>query len=171
MNDNDYLLDDKKHIVSIRLNNFDRVAVRTTAARLFVRESELYRFAVYHLLHRLHKLHDDTCVGSDLLPLFLEFKDEINSQLGLNKHQMFKIFNSRTPDPNKFVAMADIELLLLPLHAVRQRLQQMPDAADQRQTDTYAWLFAYLRDKYQFRESEFHGSQLTSLEPDDGAAD
>ncbi|WP_427500717.1 hypothetical protein ACQE3E_14805 [Methylomonas sp. MED-D] len=171
MNDNDYLLDDKKHIVSIRLNNFDRIAVRSTAARLFVRESELYRFAVYHLLHRLHKLHDDTCVGSDLLPLFLEFKDEINSQLGLNKHQLFKIFNSRTPDPNKFVAMADIELLLLPLHAVRQRLQQMPDAAAQRQPDTYAWLFAYLREKYHFRDGEIPAPRPVEVDPDDGAVD
>ncbi|MCQ8117636.1 MULTISPECIES: hypothetical protein [Methylomonas] len=150
MNDNEHLLDDKKHIVSIRLNNSDRIAVRAMAARLFVRESELYRFAVYHLLNRLHKLHEDTCVGSDLLPLFIEFKDELNTHLGLKKHQLFKIFNGKNPDPEKFVSMADIELLLLPQHAVRQRLQQMNEAAGQRRADTNAWLLEYLKEKYRF---------------------
>jgi len=150
LNDNEHLLDDKKHIVSIRLNNSDRIAVRAMAARLFVRESELYRFAVYHLLNRLHKLHEDSCVGSDLLPLFIEFKDELNTHLGLKKHQLFKIFNGKNPDPEKFVSMADIELLLLPQHAVRQRLQQMNEAAGQRRADTNAWLLEYLKDKYHF---------------------
>lgn len=154
MNDNEHLLDDKKHIVSIRLNNSDRIAVRSTAARLFVRESELYRFAVYHLLNRLHKLHDDACVGSDLLPLFIEFKDELNTHLGLKKHQLFKIFNGKSPHPEKFVSMADIELLLLPQHAVRQRLLQMNEATGQRQADTHAWLVAYLREKYHFTDQD-----------------
>lgn len=144
------LFDDKKHIVSIRLNNSDRIAVRSTAARLFVRESELYRFAVYHLLHRLRKLHDDSCIGSDLLPLFIEFKEELNTHLGLKKHQLFKIFNGKNPDPEKFVSMADIELLLLPQHAVRQRLQQISEATEQRRADTDAWLLEYLREKYHF---------------------
>jgi len=78
LNNKDPAQFDKKNIVSIRLNNADREAVRLNAARLFVRESELYRFAVHHLLHRLHRLHDDGCSGSDLLPLFLEFRDELN---------------------------------------------------------------------------------------------
>lgn len=132
----------------MRLNNADRIAVRSTAARLFVRESELYRFAVYHLLNRLHKLHDESCAGSDLLPLFLEFREELNIHLGLKKHQLFKIFNGKNTAPDKFVAMADIELLLLPHHAVRQRLQQTSDAAGQRHPATGAWLESYLREKY-----------------------
>jgi hypothetical protein len=132
----------------MRLNNSDRIAVRSTAARLFVRESELYRFAVYHLLNRLHKLHDESCTGSDLLPLFLEFREELNIHLGLKKHQLFKIFNCKNTTPDKFVAMADIELLLLPHHAVRQRLLQTSDAAAQKQSATDAWLKNYLVEKY-----------------------
>lgn len=150
LNDNDQLIDDKKQIVSIRLNHSVRMAVRLTAARLSVRESELYRFAVCHLLNRLNKLHDDSCVGSDLLPLFIAFRNELNSQLGLKKHQLFKIFNGKNPDPQKFVSMSDIELLLLPQHAVRQRLQQMSEAISQRRVDTNLWLFEYLREKYRF---------------------
>jgi len=148
LSENEHFLNDKKHIVSMRLNNADRIAVRSTAARLFVRESELYRFAVYHLLNRLHKLHDESCTGSDLLPLFLEFKEELNIHLGLKKHQLFKIFNGKNTAPDKFVAMSDIELLLLPHHAVRQRLQQTSDAAGQRQSGTGAWLKCHLQEKY-----------------------
>ncbi len=148
MSENELFLNDKKHIVSMRLNNSDRIAVRSTAARLFVRESELYRFAVYHLLNRLHKLHDESCTGSDLLPLFLEFREELNIHLGLKKHQLFKIFNCKNTTPDKFVAMADIELLLLPHHAVRQRLQQTSDAAAQKQSATDVWLKSYLAEKY-----------------------
>ncbi|MDD4915099.1 MAG: hypothetical protein PHW13_08710 [Methylococcales bacterium] len=148
MNENDTLLNDKKHIVSMRLNNADRTAVRSTAARLFVRESELYRFAVYHLMHRLHKLHDESCSGSDLLPLFLEFKEELNLHLNLKKHQLFKIFNGKNTSPDKFVAMSDIELLLLPQHVVRQRLQQIGEAVVFKHASTSCWLEQYLLRKY-----------------------
>jgi hypothetical protein len=140
---------DKKHIVSIRLNNDDRAGIRTTAARLMVRESELYRFAVCHLLNRLHKLHDDASIGSDLIPLFLEFREEFNNQLSLKKHQLFKIFNGRNPPQNKFVAMADIELVLLPQHSVRQRLHAIQEAAIHKEASTEVWLKSYLYFKYQ----------------------
>jgi hypothetical protein len=149
LNDNEAFFNDKKQIVSMRLNNADRNAVRSTAARLFVRESELYRFAVYHLLHRLHKLHDDACCGSDLLPLFLEIREELTQQLGLKKHQLFKIFNGKNTASDKFVAMSDIELLLLPLHVVRQRLQQTNDALPLKVSNTGAWLEAYINKKYE----------------------
>ncbi|WP_150049792.1 MULTISPECIES: hypothetical protein [Methylomonas] len=141
-------LDDRKNIVSIRLSNEDRIAVRSTAARLMVRESKLYRFAVHHLLERLHPLHDSNFSGSDLLMLFLEFKDELAEHLELKKHQLFKIFNGRITEPHKFVAMADIELLLIPDHAVRQRLASMPDAQAFKHTDTGIWLRDYFCAKY-----------------------
>ncbi|MEQ1528826.1 MAG: hypothetical protein ABL925_05875 [Methylococcales bacterium] len=152
MNENERLLDDKKHIVSMRLNSVDRIAVRSTAERLFVRESELYRFAVNHLLNRLHKLQDESSCGSDLLPLFLELKDELNAHLNLKKPQLFQILNNSCLDAEKFVAMADIELLLLPAHALRQRLLQMNDAAKFKQADSQAWLTDYFRDKYNFAD-------------------
>jgi len=149
LSETDQTLNDKKQIVSMRLNIADRNAVRSTAARLFVRESELYRFAVYHLMHRLHKLHDESCSGSDLLPLFLEIKEELSLHLDLKKHQLFKILNGKNTAPNKFVAMCDIELLLLPQHAVRQRLSQITEATTHKHVNTALWLESYLREKYQ----------------------
>lgn len=157
MNDTDLLLNDKKHIVSMRLNNADRFAVRSTASRLFVRESELYRFAVYHLMHRLHKLHDESSTGSDLLPLFLEFREELNIHLGLKKTQLFKIFNGKNTTPDKFVAMSDIEMLLLPHHALRQRLQQTNEATAFKHSSTAIWLERYMQDKYKLALDEIEG--------------
>ena len=132
----------------MRLNNNDRNAIQTMASRLFVRESELYRFAVNNLLNRMHQLHNLDCTGSDLLPLFIEFREELNQNLGLKKQQLFKIVNNGNAHPDKFVAMADIELLLLPQHLVRQRLLQIEDALAFRQQDISAWLESYFVEKY-----------------------
>jgi hypothetical protein len=139
---------DKKHIVSMRLNNNDRNAIQSMASRLFVRESELYRLAVNHLLTRLHKLRDTNCTGSDLLPVFIEFREELIQNLDLKKQQLFKIINNGNAHPDKFVTMADIELLLLPPYLVRQRLLQIEDAIAVKDTDINAWLVNYFVDKY-----------------------
>jgi hypothetical protein len=148
MSAQDFTVGEKKHIVSMRLNNIDRNAIQTVASRLFVRESELYRFAVNNLLNRLHKLHDLNCTGSDLLPLFIEFREELVLNLGLKKQQLFTIINSGNAHPDKFVSMSDIELLLLPQHLVRQRLLQIDEALAIKQIDIGAWLESYFVGKY-----------------------
>lgn len=132
----------------MRLDNIDRNAIQTMASRLFVRESELYRFAVSNLLNRLHKLHDMDCTGSDLLPLFLEFREELIQNLGLKKQQLFTIINTGNAHPDKFVGMSDIELLLLPQHLVRQRLLMIEDALTFKQNNISVWLENYFVAKY-----------------------
>ena len=132
----------------MRLNNNDRNAIQSLASRLFVRESELYRLAVNHLLTRLQKLHDPDCSGSDLLPLFIEFREELIHNLGLKKQQLFKIVNDFNSHPDKFVTMADLELLLLPPYLVRKRLLQIDEALAVKQSDTNEWLVTYFIEKY-----------------------
>lgn len=132
----------------MRLNNHDRNTIQTLASRLFVREAELYRFAVSNLLNRMHQLHDIDCTGSDLLPLFIELREELNQNLGLKKQQLFKIINNGNAHPDKFVAMADIELILLPQHLVRQRLLQVDTALAFKQTNVNNWLKSYFIEKY-----------------------
>jgi len=151
LNDKDL---DRKYIVSMRLSNEDRIAVRSMATRLFIRESKLYRFAIHHLLNRLDALHDDSLSGSDLLMMFLEFKGELSTELELKKHQVFKILNGKNLRPEKFVAMTDIELLLMPDYALRQRLQMLPEAAPFKRADTGVWMKAYLRHKYGLIDSD-----------------
>jgi hypothetical protein len=148
MSSEKFIESDKKYIVSMRLNNNDRMAIRAMASRLFVRESELYRFAVNNLLNCLHKLHDMDCMGSDLLPLFIEFRVDLIQNLGLKKQQLFNIINSGNMPADKFVAMADIELLLLPRHLLRQRLLQIEEAVAVKQDDIGVWLEGYFAQKY-----------------------
>ena len=132
----------------MRLNNHDRNAIQTMATRLFVREAELYRFAVNNLLNRMHQLPNLDCTGSDLLPLFIEFREELNLNLGFKKQQLFKVINNGNAHPDKFVAMSDIELLLLPQHLVRQRLLQIEAAQAFKQQDINTWLESYFVEKY-----------------------
>jgi hypothetical protein len=166
MAEQELTVSEKKHIVSMRLNSDDRSAIQAIASRLYVRESELYRFAVTHFLNRLYKLHDVNCTGSDLLPLLIEFREELNQNLGLKKQQLFKIVNNGNTHPNKFVAMADIELLILPQHLVRQRLLQMDVALAVKQHDISAWLKSYFIEKYGLVNNSEEDGEENELDAD-----
>jgi hypothetical protein len=96
----------------------------------------------------MDKLHDPDCTGSDLLPLFIELREELNQNLSFKKQQLFKIVNNGNAHPDKFVAMTDIELLLLPQHQVRQRLLQIEDALSVREQNVSVWLERYFAAKY-----------------------
>lgn len=134
-------------IISLRLGDSDRAAVQAAAARLFVRESDIYRFAINYLLNRFVCLTDEACTGSDLLPALLEIRGEINHTLALKKHQLNKIINGNNFNPEKYVAMSDIELLLMPQHTLRQRLTKIDEAARDK-IDVETWLRLYLTEKY-----------------------
>ena len=132
----------------MRIEQKQRLKAQKLAARLFVRESEIYRFAISFLLNRLHKLNIAGCSGSDLLPLFLEIKEEMNEGLSFNKEQLFRIINSSNANPAKFVEMLDIELLLLPEHLLRVQLSQKQAALNFKDPDLLTWLKDYFYDKY-----------------------
>ena len=145
-------LNELKQIISLRLVDSDRVAVQAIASRLFVRESDIYRFAINHLLNRFGCFFDATCTGSDLLPALLEIRSEINNTLGLKRHQLEKIINGNNLQPDKYVAMSDIELLLMPQHLLRQRLMKL-DETPRAQIDVEIWLKFYLTDKYKLSDN------------------
>ncbi len=140
-------MNELKQIISLRLVESDRAAVQAIAARLFVRESDIYRFAINFLLHRFSCLFDESCVGSDLLPALLEIRTEISHSLGLKRHHLEKIINSNNIYPEKYVAMSDVELLLLPPHLLKQRLTKL-DEQQRTNLDVETWLKLYLTEKY-----------------------
>jgi len=144
-------LNELKQIISLRLIDSDRAAVQAIASRLFVRESDIYRFAINYLLNRFSCLFDDSCTGSDLLPAMLEIRAEINHTLGLKRHQLERIFNGNNLHPDKYVAMADIELLLMPQHLLKQRLMRQ-DETPRANIDVETWLKLYLTEKYNLLE-------------------
>ena len=141
-------MNELKQIISLRLVDSDRAAVQAIASRLFVRESDIYRFAINYLLNRFGCLFDETCTGSDLLPAILEIRAEIHHTLGLKRHQLEKIINGSNQHPDKYVAMSDIELLLMPQHILKQRLMKLDESARSAPSDVEAWLKEYLTEKY-----------------------
>jgi len=138
---------DRKHIVSMRLTHDDRSAIQSIAKRLLVRESDIYRFAVNQLLARLERLLDSSCRGVELLPLFLELREELNYNLGFKKTQLYNIINNQELAPENQVPMADIELLILPHHVVRNRLMKIHQTTE-KNIDTNDWLHLYFEQKY-----------------------
>jgi hypothetical protein len=141
-------LNELKQIISLRIIDNDRTAIQAIASRLFVRESDIYRFAINYMLNRFSCLFDNSCTGSDLLLTMLEIRGEINHTFGLKKHQLEKIINGNNLHPDKYVAMCDIELLLMPLHLVKQRLMKLDEASKNNSLDTEVWLKLYLAEKY-----------------------
>ena len=140
-------MNDLKQLISLRLVESDRAAVQAIASRLFVRESDIYRFAISYLLNRFNCLFDDTCTGSDLLLALVEIRAELNLTLGLKKHQLEKIINGNNLHPDKYVAMSDIELLVLPQHLLRQQLLKLGHIPNQ-SLNIDEWLKDYLTEKY-----------------------
>jgi len=134
-------------MISLRLIESDRAAIQAIASRLFVRESDIYRFAINYMLNRFSCLFDQSCTGSDLLPALLDIRAEINHTLGLKRHQLEKIINGSNLHPDKYVAMADIELLLMPQHLLKQRLVKVDDTP-RGNLGVEEWLKEYLTEKY-----------------------
>jgi hypothetical protein len=136
-----------KEIVSLRLVNSDRAAVQFVASRLFTRESDIYRFAINYLLNRFSFLADASCTGSDLLLAMVEIREEINHTIGLKRHQLEKIINGSILHSDKYVVMADIELLLMPQHLLAQQLTKLC-GKPKNNLSVEEWLKDYLIHKY-----------------------
>lgn len=144
-------MNELKQVISLRLVDSDRAAIQAIAARFFVRESDVYRFAINYVISRFGCLFDDAYTGSDLLPALLEIRMELSHILGLKRHQLEKIINGNNTNPDKYVAMSDVELLLMPPHLLRQRLMRL-DESPKNMADVETWLKDYLIDKYHLFE-------------------
>lgn len=141
-------IEKKKNIVSIRLDSNERLAVQKLASRLYVRESDIYRFAINYVLNKTNRFNDLNHTGCDLLPLFIKFHEELQQNFNLKKQHLFKIINYGNANPNKFVGMNDIELLLLSEHLLSKELSKIKEAQPFKQLDIRAWLENYLCSKY-----------------------
>jgi hypothetical protein len=144
----DEMLDKKKNIVSMRLDSNERLGVQKLASRLYVRESDIYRFAINYILNKTSKFNYLNHTGSDLLPLFIKFNEELKQNFNLKKQHLFKIINYGNANPDKFVGMHDIELLLMPDYLLGQTLSQIKEAQPFKEPDSKVWLENYLCSKY-----------------------
>jgi Arc/MetJ-type ribon-helix-helix transcriptional regulator len=103
----------RKQNISVRLSAQDLRRVRDIAARLQVRESDVFRFAVRASLAKLTPLQDGDAAGADLVPVFIDFGSELMSYFELDRDRLNAIINGELQDEQKRVAKEDIELLAL----------------------------------------------------------
>lgn len=106
------MIENKKQMVSLRIGAHELNKVRGIARRLKVRESDVFRFAVKATLTRLGMLHDESIVGRELLPVFMEFGAEIASYFELDAAMMEHLINNGATEDQK-VDRRDIELFVL----------------------------------------------------------
>ena len=97
---------------SVRLSGADLRKLRAISERLNVTESDLIRFALRHVLNRLSPLHDLETHGASLLPVFVEFGNELTSYFDLDENSLDQILNEGK-ESARHVDREDIGLLLL----------------------------------------------------------
>lgn len=103
----------RKQNISVRMSASDLRRIRDVAARLQVRESDVFRFAVRSSLAKLTPLQDSHNTGSDLVPVFVEFGRELTAYFELDTDRLDAIINGEVTGEEKRVDRDDIELLAM----------------------------------------------------------
>jgi len=105
--------DRENRAYSVRLSASDLRKLKTIAERLKVTESELIRFALRKTLNRLAPLDDEHTKGASLLPVFVEFGDELTSYFDLDVSRLEAIFAVDEEGGGRPVDREDIGLLVM----------------------------------------------------------
>lgn len=103
----------RKQNISVRMSASDLRRIREIAARLQVRESDVFRFAVRSSLTKLTPLQDSHTTGSDLVPVFVEFGSELTTYFELDTDRLDAIINGAVSGDDRRVDRDDIELLAM----------------------------------------------------------
>jgi len=150
-----FVLDHRKQAVSIRLGESDLRNIKRMARRLGVRDSDIIRFAIKSMLHRISPLCDDGITGRNLVPVLVESGDELIRHFEFDAYRLERIINERA-DEDARVDRDDIALLAM--NGLREQYLVMRlndnngapiDAVGQGRS-----LRAYLYDKYVYRNDE-----------------
>jgi hypothetical protein len=149
-----FVLDQRKQAVSIRLGESDLRNIKRMARRLGVRDSDIIRFAIKSMLHRISPLCDDGITGRNLVPVLVESGDELIRHFEFDTYRLERIINERAQEDAR-VDHDDIALLAmngLREHYLLMRLNDNNGApTDAGQAHS---LRAYLYDKYVYRNDE-----------------
>lgn len=106
------MVDGRKQAVSIRMNATDIWKVKKLANRLGVRDSDIIRFAVKSALARLGPLNDPEVSGRSLVPVFVEWGNELLRFFDIDAARLESIINAGVA-PERRVDRDDIALLAL----------------------------------------------------------
>ena len=139
---------------SVRLSGSDLRKLKTISDRLGVNESELIRFALRKTLSKLAPLDDEHTKGASLLPVFVEFGDELTTFFDLDASRLEEIFDVEEGQGRR-VDREDIGLLLLSgLESTRlyARLRELTDRTPEL-VDVEIEFKNYLYEKYLYTKT------------------
>jgi hypothetical protein len=106
------VVDNRKRAISIRLGANDLKNVKRLARRLAVRDSDVIRFAIKAMLHRISPLCDEAITGRSLVPVLVESGDELIRFFELDAFRLDSIVNDRALEDGR-VDRDDIALLAM----------------------------------------------------------
>ena len=108
----EFVFDNRKHAISIRLGDSDVRNVKRLAKRLGVRDSDVIRFALRSMLNRNGPLCDESICGRNLVPVLVESGDELIRYFELDAFRLDNIINAKVTDDDR-VHRDDIALLTM----------------------------------------------------------
>lgn len=151
------MAESRKRAVSIRINSGDVAKVKRLAQRLGVRDSDIVRFALKSMLHRLVPLTDPEVRGRNLVPVFVESGVELLRYFDLDAARLDAIINDSTGNERR-VEREDIALLALtgsqdPYAAIKLSELDPQDEAQLRNGELSSQLRRYLYEKYVYRHN------------------
>lgn len=105
-------MNSRKQAVSIRMSAADVRSVKKLAARLGVRDSDIIRLAVKSTLAKLGPLNDPNVRGRSLVPVFVEWGEEIFRYLEIDAVRLESIVNEGVDETSR-VEHEDIQLIAM----------------------------------------------------------
>ena len=102
----------RKQAISLRLSAGDIRRIKKLADRLGARDSDVVRFAIKMMMHRMLPLTDSTVRGRSLVPVLAEWGPEAVRHFELDATTLEEIVNGDAP-PDQCVALEDITLLTM----------------------------------------------------------
>jgi len=139
----------RKRAVSFRLAASDVRQIKTIAARLGARDSDVARFALKLLLSRVAPIADADVRGRRLLPAFIEVGEELIRHFELDVARLKSIINDGASGDQR-VDESDIVLLAMSASGGSYVAMQLEEYA--KSSGSLEGLRGYLYDKYVHRQ-------------------
>jgi len=152
------LAEGRKQAISLRLGDGDIRRIKQLADRLGARESDVVRFAIKMMLHRMLPLCDSTVRGRQLVPVLAEVGPEAVRHFDLDADRLEEIVNAHASADQR-MDLDDITLLTVVSAQesyARISLRAMlpvsnpPTSGDRRDVSPVNAMRRHLYDKYGF---------------------
>ena len=96
----------------MRISGHDLTRIRCISDRLSVKDSDVFRFAIWMLLNYLSPMDNETAHGDYLVPSLIKCGPELVNYFDLDVQQLQSIVNGGLKDSDHAVDLEDIDLLV-----------------------------------------------------------